>query len=98
MTIMKHSDRLPDVPMPTKAADAAVKADPESSKAAPKGKSRAQQKVKQKVLKKILKWLLNLATTTNGLKTTAGILYQKARRKWKLVAVVTVLRHELKVV
>ena len=44
----ENSDRLPDVPMPTKAADAAVKTDPESSKAAPKGKSRAQQKVEAK--------------------------------------------------
>lgn len=44
----ENSDRLPDVPMPTKAADAAVKTDPESSKAAPKGKSRAQQKVEGK--------------------------------------------------
>jgi hypothetical protein len=34
--------------MPSKATDSAVKADPESSKAAPKGKSRAQQKVEAK--------------------------------------------------
>ena len=44
----ENSDRLPDVPMPSKATDAAVKTDPESSKAAPKGKSRAQQKVEAK--------------------------------------------------
>ena len=44
----ENSDRLPDVPMPSKATDSAVKADLESSKAAPKGKSRAQQKVEAK--------------------------------------------------